>query len=192
MHETISESSALNRHDRAGPARRPRKGGYEAGRRIKRKEKEAGEGGEGRKRRREGGRPGRRLRRSRSCSALRRRARESALYLTPNQLRSAVPDKILSLFSFHLSLLNGAQPQCIYTHARRQRLIGDGTRGGGVRILSHRSRKYIGSFPNGAPSCPPSLASFPSPLSPLSHEELTPSPFSACMHPGNELSLATL
>lgn len=38
---------------------------------------------------------GRRLPRPRPCSVLRRRARESALYLTPNQLRSAVPDKVL-------------------------------------------------------------------------------------------------
>lgn len=75
---------------RAGPARRPTEEDAKRGEEYKNKKT---------KKRREKGRPGRRLRRSRSCSALRRRARESALYLTPNQLRSAVPDKAISLLS---------------------------------------------------------------------------------------------
>lgn len=92
------------------PARPSGTGAPTARRRIRggeRNKKKRRGGGRKRRRRRK---PGRRLRCSRSCSALRRRARESALYLTPNQLRSAVPDKILSLFSLHLSPLNGAQP----------------------------------------------------------------------------------
>jgi len=118
--------------------------------------------------------------------------RESALYLTPNQLRSAVPDKILSLFSLHLSPLSSAQLQCIYIYARRQRLTGDSTRGGGLRILSHRAQNTSGASPSAAlhrVAFVPRFLLFP--LPPL-HRELTSSSSSMCMHPSNELSLATL
>lgn len=63
-------------------------------------------------------RAGRRLPRPRPCSVLRRRARESGLYLTPNQLRSAVPDKVSS----PSSVAKSEQSARIYTSSASCRL----------------------------------------------------------------------
>lgn len=143
-----------------------------------------------RSRRRRRRRPGRRLRRSRSCSALRRRARESALYLTPNQLRSAVPDK--ALFSPSLSRSAIERRAATYTYTRRVSIEAAAvvnqqwhSRGRPANTKSPGA-KYTEAFPTG----PPHLVLRPlhSPLSPGSSLLL----FTACMHPSNELSLATL
>lgn len=66
-----------------------------------------------RERGRRGGKGGRRLPRPRPCSVVGRRALESGLYLTPNQLRSAVPDKVSSPFSPRVA--NSERTARIYT-----------------------------------------------------------------------------
>lgn len=45
---------------------------------------------------------------------------KSALYLTPNQLRSAVPDKSLSLLPFSFAIERRALNVCMYVYTRRQ------------------------------------------------------------------------
>lgn len=140
---------------------------------------------------RRGGKGGRRLPRPRPCSVVGDvRALESGLYLTPNQLRSAVPDKVSSLPSPPPPprVANGA-----YIHRRHRRpgwlkptSLGCHSRGRPAKLYAKSpGAKYTGR--GGLPHPPllfvfsPSLASFTSSFSSM-----------ACMHPGNELSLATL
>lgn len=116
---------------------------------------------------------------------------KSALYLTPNQLRSAVPDKSLSLLPFSFAIewyaLNVCVCVCIrvVSIAAVNQHIQWHSRGRPANTKSSGA-KYIEWF--SYRRCP--IVSFVS--SNLRIENWPLYLPLACMHPGNELSLATL
>lgn len=143
-----------------------------------------------RERGRRGGKGGRRLPRPRPCSVVGRRALESGLYLTPNQLRSAVPDKVSSPLPPRVA--NSERTARITRRHRpgwlKATSLGCHSRGRPANTKSPGAKCRGGGgggSPPAASSCSPSLAF----LHLSSHSSFSSM---ACMHPGNELSLATL